>query len=334
MSLIGSGALNLDLIYEVADLEEIQVKGVNLEPGHETWGSHELAQKLRTELERKGTLIAKSGGGSAANTLCALAEMGFDCLFIGSVGQDDEGSFILSSMKKVDCSLVVRQGMSSLCIIVVDQKRQDRAMFVAPGSFDCNLKTRALKKALSEARLLHMSSIVQDSGLEAQQGLLTLLRAEAICSFDPGEIYAAKGHEAVDCLLRRTDILFSTDYELAQLFHDEEEIDIVRNGLLATKNDNRLREYRFFREVFSPVVVKKMGNKGAVIYSQNGNYFCAARKVEKIVDNTGAGDAFNAGFLAAVLNDKSPMDVLSEAVSLAAKSLKYPGRSWIDHLGT
>ncbi len=331
MKIAGSGALNLDLIYEVAELEAVSVSGITLRAGRETWGSHTQASALRQELEKKGRLIAKSGGGSAANTLCALARMGFDCFFIGSVGEDEEGSFILESMEGVDCSLVSRKGTSSLCIIVLGRNNKDRAMFVAPGPVSVDSSRKDLMRILKETDLFHFTSLVQPEGIPLQERLLSRTGGNAVISFDPGEIYAARGKQALKDLLIHTDLLFATDYELGQLFGSQREQDII-GCELAAANRKALMKYRFFRELSSPVIAKKMGSSGAALFFKNGDIFCPAQKVDDIVDNTGAGDAFNAGFLAALLGDKGGRQALEEGIGLAAASLRFPGRSWINGL--
>ncbi|RUM89969.1 MAG: hypothetical protein DSZ23_02375, partial [Thermodesulfatator sp.] len=300
MKVAGSGALNLDLIYEIPDLEILDTGSLSLEPGHETWGSYEDARVLLKELDKKARLMAKSGGGSAANTLCALSRLGLDSMFIGSVGEDEEGSFILESMEEVDCSLVSRKGASSLCIIVMEEKSRDRAMFVAPGSIHVDTTDPKLREKLAGSHILHMTSLVQEEGIKIQEQLADLTNSRALISFDPGEIYAARGKYTLENLLSRTDLLLSTDYEMTQLFGKTSEQDII-SMYLGTRNKKAiLKDIKFFQELSAPVIVKKMGSKGAVIYSRNGNYFCAAKKVDKIVDNTGAGDAFNAGIIYAI----------------------------------
>ena len=75
-SIVGFGALNLDLIYEVDDLRAISTSHFRLEPGKELFGSGEEFESLLNALNRLGTLKSRSGGGSAANTITALARMG------------------------------------------------------------------------------------------------------------------------------------------------------------------------------------------------------------------------------------------------------------------
>jgi sugar/nucleoside kinase (ribokinase family) len=96
----GFGALNLDMIFEVEDLKPYSSDKIQLTPGEELFDSEEVFQFLLEQLERMGRLKSRSGGGSAANTLVALSRMGFQTKFIGKVGEDEEGDFLLENNER------------------------------------------------------------------------------------------------------------------------------------------------------------------------------------------------------------------------------------------
>jgi ribokinase len=129
-SIVGLGALNLDLIFEVDDLRAISTNHFRLEPGKELFGSDEELQFLLDPLTRVGTLKSRSGGGSAANTIAALARMGVRATFIGKVGQDAGGDFLLENLKPAQTGLICRGGKSGICLVVLD-RHQDRFLFVS-----------------------------------------------------------------------------------------------------------------------------------------------------------------------------------------------------------
>ncbi|HEC67017.1 MAG TPA: adenosine kinase, partial [bacterium] len=78
MDVVGLGALNVDMVYEVDDLASL-----GIEKGRERMGSYEEFKDLLKFLKKKGKLRMKSGGGSAANTIYALGRMGFSCGYLG-----------------------------------------------------------------------------------------------------------------------------------------------------------------------------------------------------------------------------------------------------------
>ena len=87
---LGVGALNLDLIYQVDSLE---MAGMKFRPGGEVVADGTRFQAVLQELRAKGRLLGRSGGGSAANAISAMARMGIGTGFIGTVGKDEEGGF-------------------------------------------------------------------------------------------------------------------------------------------------------------------------------------------------------------------------------------------------
>ena len=128
-NIVGFGALNLDLIFEVEDFKSISSNKLRLEPGEEAFGSGEDLQPLLKQLNRFGTLKSKSGGGSAANTIFALACMGFQTKFIGKAGEDKEGNFLMENLRPVQTDWIRRGQRSGICLVVLD-RRQDRFLFV------------------------------------------------------------------------------------------------------------------------------------------------------------------------------------------------------------
>ncbi len=333
MIVTGCGALNLDIIYEIDNLERIRQAGFPLEPGRECTLSHQRAQELLELLEKTATLMGKSGGGSAANTLCALAKMGHRSYFIGTVGDDPEGDFLLDSMKDVDCSLVSQCGRSSICIIVIDGLSNDRAMAVVPGTLKIDFDNPKMETVLKNTRLFHMSSLVQQEGPSLQGRVLELCTKGCLVTFDPGEIYAQKGFEAIKGLLAQTALLFASDVEFQTIFQGKSIMEVLTKKFFGKRiHPKHLISYKFFKDMPPPVIAKKAGAEGALLASTNLIFKCPAQKVEKIVDNTGAGDAFNAGLIDAIFKNKDPKTALEEAVSTAAFSLMFTGRQWIDHL--
>jgi ribokinase len=331
---LGSGALNLDLIYKVDSLGDVRSAGFDLYPGHEISGDHKTAKALMDFLHSHGVLLAKSGGGSSANTICALGRLGHRVCFIGTVGEDEAGDFILSSMKTVDSSLVKQVGRSGICIIVIEKKARDRAMFVVSHDREMEFLNSVIQKSVLDARVVHLSSMVQPHGISMQKGLAEVLAKEQILSFDPGELYASRGIEALSGIFKRTDILFITEEELRLMTGrtGKAGFDVVYPLLSEGRTNHDPSVLKLFQDTGGSAIVCKQGSRGATIYSPNLSITIPAEKVLKIVDNTGAGDAFNAGFLHVMLQGASIHKCLMSGIRLAALSMSDFGRCWLDRL--
>ncbi|WP_022853871.1 carbohydrate kinase family protein [Thermodesulfatator atlanticus] len=298
MRIVGSGALNLDFFYEIDDLRRLKKIGKDLKPGGEVWGTREEFEKLRDELEQKGKFIARSGGGSAANTIYALKNWGFETGFIGIVGEDPEGDAILAELAGVELSRVIRKGKSACCIIIIDAQK-DRAIFVSPHSEE-HLLAHYQPSTIPQ-EWLHVSSLITNEGLAFHRNLKE--KHQGTFSIDPGEIYAQKGLEFLKPLLSRAEFLFITEQELVYLGLKPED----------------------FADLSSNVFLKR-GKKGAILFKDGQKIEIPAVKPQEILDNTGAGDVFDAGVIAGVLSGLSAREAGFLGAAMAALSLRDYGR--------
>lgn len=298
------GALNLDLFYEVEDLGEL-----GLEAGGEVCCGPHGFEEIYRRAKEKGRLVARSAGGSAANTVYALGRLGFSTGFVGKVGVDTEGEIVLGGMEGVDLSRVRREGKTGLCLVVLDSRR-DRALVVEPNANDTLLFEEIDLDYLCRFRHLHMSSFVGEGPFKAQLRLVRELPERVLLSLDPGELYARRGIEEVGSLIERCWAVFITERELFEL-----------TG--ARSVDEGARELLRLGPRF---VVCKRGAEGAVLFGRGETIALSAKEEVRVVDNTGAGDVFDAGFLAGVLRGLSPRRCLELAHRLAVKSLQGFGR--------
>ena len=297
---LGSGALNLDLFYRVADLREIRFPGMDLRPGEERAGDRRTLLEFRDLLEARGEFLAVSGGGSAANTLWALARFGFPCAFTGAVGEDPEGEAVLSEMASagVDLSRVRVKGSTGLALIVLDE-RKDRFILVSPGS--CEEALADFRPRVFPEEWLHLSSLVSETGFSFHRHLVE--RAPGGVSLDPGEIYVARGPEALAPLLQRARYLFMTEREWQTLGLSR---DFLRRG--------------------GKVLFLKRGARGARLVQPEETRDFPAESPSRVVDNTGAGDFFDAGVLAGLALGFPLEQCLRLGLKVAAASLSDYGR--------
>ncbi|NDY42346.1 hypothetical protein G3N55_05755 [Dissulfurirhabdus thermomarina] len=323
IDVLGCGALNLDLFYEVADLEGLRSLGFDLVPGGEKVGTPDEARRLLSHLRRAGRLRASGGGGSAANATWILSRMGWRTAFLGGVGSDAEGAAVLESMSGVDCTGVRRRGRSPLCIVVLDAGRRDRALYLVPGD---DWPVPDLSPETPPARLLHLSSLVPEAGRRFQERLLRDRPPAGWVSFDPGEVYARLGAAVMEPWLRRTHLLFVTEQEAAMLAGG--------GGRAAASTLLGMLAPAEAPPGFPlPAVVLKRGRAGAAFVSREAALEVPAVPVREVVDNTGAGDAFAAGVLHGLLSGWSAAAALEEGARLAARSLAGYGRSWLGAAG-
>ncbi len=275
--LIGCGALNLDLIYRPP--ADSPLWGELPAPGAEQAVTPDVRDRLLPALA--GLEPARSGGGQAANTSYALARMGFAAAMLGRVGADDAGRFLADQLAPCDARYLARQGESG-CVYVLLNDSGERRNLVWPAAND-DFAPADLPRRLPPTRFAYFSSFVGERALQTQLALLERLPGDVEIAFDPGEIYARLGVKRFMPFLRRASYVFATESELETLC-----------GLPADK------ALGFLLDVGVGLVVCKMGDRGAQITGRRLDLYVPPHPAE-VVDVTGAGDLFAAGFFGGLL---------------------------------
>ena len=227
-------------------------------------------------------------GGSAANTAVGLARLGLKTGFIGKVSDNREGKLLLNDFKRqnvdVNGIIVSKEGRSGVAMGYVDTKG-DRALYIDPGVNDSlELKEIDLKYAGNTA-FLHLTSFIGEKPFKAQKELVRGLRDVRI-SFDPGELYARKGLTVLKLMIERSFVMLPSENELKLLTgkkYDEGSKILIKKGV--------------------SIVAVKLGERGCYVTNGKESYLVEPYKV-KVVDTTGAGDAFCAGFLYGLIKNK------------------------------
>ncbi len=302
MDVIGIGALNVDLFYDVPSLD---LAGARFEAGGETMDDGTLFARVSEALSGMD-LVARDGGGSAANTVVALSRMGYSTGFLGIIGKDEEGKFVLGSMGNVDTSRVKRYRRTGLCISLLHEG--DRSLLVLPNANDLFSFAPDDIEYLNSSKIVHLSSFCSDSALRMQKQILELLDDDVYVSFAPGEKYARRGMKQIGDIVERSRFLFVNEREVGQL-----------TGLPPAEGCKALVE------AGARVVACTLGDRGSLIVTRNSELRVPAKKAV-VLDTTGAGDVYAAGFLAGYL-DGATLEVCGEIASAAAAlSLSAYGR--------
>ncbi|MCJ7609399.1 carbohydrate kinase family protein [Candidatus Bathyarchaeota archaeon] len=264
---IGFGALNVDKLYRVERIAR---------PGEEV-AVFDQEQHL---------------GGSAANTIVGLSRLGHRVGYIGKVADDQEGRLHIKSLsaENVDTSriIVTNNGHSGNVIGFVDSKGE-RTLYVAPGVNDTLSFEEIDHDYAAKTNLIHISSFVGEQPFIAQRKLLEAISSVKV-SFDPGNLYAHKGLEALRPFLRKCLVVFPNESELRILTGEGPE-----EGARTLLNQG------------AAIVAVKLGEDGCYVTDGRESDYVTAYRTN-IVDTTGAGDAFCAGFLHGLISGKGIRD--------------------------
>jgi ribokinase len=266
---VGFGALNVDKLYKV----------------------NRIAGK---EEESFVVEYKESCGGSAANTIAGLARLGLKTGYVGKVADDHEGNLLLGDFKteSVDTNgiIIAKSGQSGVVMGFVD-KKGERALYVAPGVNDTIDLKEVSRDYVKQTKLLHITSFVGEKSFKSQKELVKQLPANVRVSFDPGMLYAKKGLSALRPIIERAFAMFPNETELKLLTGKKYE-----EGGVKTLLANGVK-----------VVGIKLGEKGCFVSNGEESYVIEPFKVE-VIDTTGAGDAWNAGFLYGLLKNESLLE--------------------------
>ncbi|MBS7625460.1 carbohydrate kinase family protein [Candidatus Bathyarchaeota archaeon] len=263
LDIIGFGALNLDKLYRVDRIigvgEETFIKGLEVSPG-----------------------------GSAANTIVGLARLRMRAGYIGSVADDPEGRYILEDLRRENVNLegirVVTGGRSGVCIGFVDE-HGERALYIDPGVNDTLTYKDIELEYADSARIIHLTSFVGEKPLLAQKRLTREVRRANI-TLDPGELYATKGLDKLNPILKKVTAFMPNERELR---------------ILTNKSYVEGAEELLSRGV--KIVAVKLGERGCYVTDGKEKHLIPASK-RKPKDTTGAGDAFCAGFIYGLLKGR------------------------------
>ena len=260
---IGLGALNYDVLYAVERIAK---------------GGEEVGI----------TDVKKAPGGSAANTIVALARLGVDVGFVGIVGNDEEGELILEEFRKegVETRLRKEEGYTGAAIAFVDAKGE-RALYILPGVNDRLCMENIDMEFIDRAKFLHTSSFVSKEQLDMQCELAREIKSKL--SFSPGMLCFNYKLEDLVELIERSEVIFLSIREFKSLL----------------KGEDYEKGAELLLNVGAKIVCVTLGERGCYVADTTGESHLIDAYPTDVVDTTGAGDAFAAGFLFALLRDKS-----------------------------
>jgi len=226
----------------------------------------------------KAASVARRPGGAALNFALTAARLGMRVSFLGCVGSDEAGDWLLGAMRRggVDTGRVARvPGATGMVIVIVDGEGE-RTMIAYRGA---NQQLRRVVDGDYSG-----FSWVQVSSVEAELASRVLGRARregCVTGYDPGGMAILAGFEGLLPALRQTDVLFLNRREARML-----------------EEGGGGRRLERVAEVV-PLVVVKMGPEGATAIRGAETASAEAFKVP-VRDTTGAGDAFDAGLCLAL----------------------------------
>jgi sugar/nucleoside kinase (ribokinase family) len=257
--------------------------------------------------------ISMIGGGAAANTACWLGASGAQVRFLGRVGDDPAGIRFISDLDKCGVAHgdMTTPGMSTGMVVVLVDHKGERTMFPDPGANSSLSRTDL--PSLQEIGCVFISGYsLYNQKISAEiQTMMKLIREMKIpIIFDPASVGTMRnyGREKVRNILREVDVLICNRDEAI---------------FLAGNEDTRSAAEELHH--LAPTVVVKLGSDGALGIGGDHQIYHSPSSAQSVIDSTGAGDAFAAGFLPVWLEKKDLSQSLIAGNQLAGECVAILG---------
>ena len=257
--------------------------------------------------------ISTHGGGAAANVASWLAFSNHEVQLVSRVGDDPAGTAVMAELDKlgVQHGNIVIQGAQTGVVAVLVDKTGERTMFPESGANSgLNLSDLPALENVSAVYLSGYSLLnpASTTGVVAMVNAITSARIPII--FDPASVGTMNhvGLASVKNILPRMDIVILNEEEA---FYLTGRSDIQ----LALKELNEL----------VPIVVIKRGSQGAIAIKRDLDSLEVSAKSANVIDTTGAGDAFAAGFIGSWIEKSDLLAAMGSAIDLATQCVAIIG---------
>ena len=223
-------------------------------------------------------------GGGGTNTAVALSRLGHKVAFVGKLGNDANSEFIRKNLKKekIDLLCVYGKGMPGYAVIL-DTLEHDRTILVHKGISD-ELSFREVSHKKLNTKWFYFSAMLGESFRTLERLAEFAQQHNIKVAFNPSMYLAEKGSNYLQHILNRTELL---------VLNKEEAILLVGQGSM----ESLLLK---LRSLGPKIVVITDGKNDLYVINKN-NIYSAKPPFIKVVDSTGAGDAFAASFLSGIL---------------------------------
>ena len=247
-------------------------------------------------------------GGGGTNTAVSLARLGHKVAYLGSLGNDENGKRILDLLKKEKIDFIGRltndiTGYS----IILDSIEHDRTILTYKGANN-KLKFFNINQKKLKTKWFYFSSMVSESFRTLEKLAEFAEKNKIKIAFNPSTYLAEKGSGYLKKILIRTTIL---------ILNKEE------SSLLVGKNNVKIMLKELYR-LGPEIIVITDGKKSINAYDGKNIYVLIPNKI-KVVESTGAGDAFASSFLSGIIKKNDVEFALKMGLANSESVITHPG---------
>lgn len=263
------------------------------------------------QVERLANDATLTLGSSSAIFACGAARLGLRVAFLGKVGNDVFGNFVINELKKrgVATEGIITSGSEKTGLTMILNRGNDRAILTYPGTIATTQLGDLNSTLLENARHLHLGGYYLLSRLKPsvpklfQQAHRLGLSVSLDTNYDPTEQWDGGIFKS----LKHVDIFLPNKKEL-----------------LSIKKTRNFHEAVSYLSQTVPILAVKMGEKGAMVYTKDGHTKGEPIKTN-VVDSVGAGDSFDAGFIFGYLHHWEMQRIVNLACVCGSLSTQAAG---------
>ena len=305
MKIIGIGNAIVDVICKVNDQYLVENR---LTKSTMKLVDEDEFKKLLSTLKIEETV----SGGSVANSIVGLSQLGNNVGFIGKVNADDLGEKYEDGLikEKVQYFYKKKQEVSptGTCLILITPDAE-RTMVTFLGIAGKISEKDINEKAVKESEMIFLEGYLWDEGepKTAFNKAMYLSTTKAMSLSDQFCVIRHKDN-FLDLVQNKLDITFANEQEIKSLI-----------------NAKSFEEVITFGKQLGKLLVITRGEKGSIAIKNNEITECESKSNLKIIDLTGAGDLFAAGFLHGFINNFSIKDSLKKGTEMSSKIIQKVG---------
>ena len=273
--------------------------------------------KLVDETEFKSLLSTLKieetvSGGSVANSIVALSQLGNKVGFIGKISDDDLGNKYEEGLKKEDVEFFYSKKKEIIptgtCLILITPD-SERTMVTFLGTAGKINENDIDAKAVKNSEILFLEGYLWDEGGPKKAFEKAINNSNKV-AMSLSDLFCVERHKPhfLDLVKNKLNITFANEQEIMSLIEVKKFEDVIDFA----KKINRL-------------LVITRGDKGAVAINNGEVSECSAKKDLKIKDLTGAGDLFASGFLHGIIKNKSIKESLIIGTDMSSKVIQIIG---------
>ena len=305
MKILGIGNAIVDILCKVSD--DFLIKNSLTKSTMKLIDQAEF-QKLLSSLNIEETI----SGGSVANSIVGLSQLGNDVGFIGKINNDDLGNKYEDGLKKENVKFLYTKKDeltptgSCLILITPDSERTMCTFLGVAGKINDN---DVHEKYIKNSNILFLEGYLWDEG-EPKKAFEKAIFNSKKTAMSLSDLFCVERH--------KQDFLELVKHKLNIIFANEQEI----TALIDAKSFEEV--VSFSKEIKKNVIITR-GEKGAIAINSGEIIECNAQKNLKIKDLTGAGDLFAAGYLHGIINNLSIKECLDKGTELSSKIIQKIG---------